>query len=147
LPGQFLSPDNYVQTPDFTQNFNRYGYCVNNPLKYTDLNGEWFGIDDAIVAGLGFVLGYVSHGITTGDWGWDAVKSGGITAGASWLTYNTAGATSSFLVKAGVSKGTAAVLGNAVGGAAGSFAGNVAGQAWFTGSVVWVKLGKPHYMD
>ncbi len=42
LIGQFLSPDNYVQVPDFTQNFNRYSYCLNNPLKYTDPSEEWF---------------------------------------------------------------------------------------------------------
>ena len=35
----FLSPDNYVQNPDLTQNFNRYGYCINNPLKYADPSG------------------------------------------------------------------------------------------------------------
>ena len=39
LLGMFLSPDNYVQNPDLTQNFNRYGYCLNNPLKYTDPSG------------------------------------------------------------------------------------------------------------
>ncbi|MBR6441340.1 MAG: hypothetical protein IKS44_04755, partial [Bacteroidales bacterium] len=36
----FLSVDNYVQCPDFSQNFNRYAYCYNNPLKYTDPSGE-----------------------------------------------------------------------------------------------------------
>ncbi|MBK7480198.1 MAG: hypothetical protein IPI69_11090 [Bacteroidales bacterium] len=41
LTAQFLSPDNYVQLPDFTQNFNRYSYCLNNPLKYSDPDGEW----------------------------------------------------------------------------------------------------------
>jgi len=41
LVGQFLSPDNNVQFPDFTQNLNRYSYCLNNPLKYTDPDGEW----------------------------------------------------------------------------------------------------------
>jgi RHS repeat-associated protein len=40
--GRFLSPDPYVQMPDFTQNFNRYSYCLNNPLMYVDENGEWF---------------------------------------------------------------------------------------------------------
>jgi len=140
--GRFLSPDNYVQMPDATQGFNRYAYCLNNPLKYTDPSGEWFGYDDAIVAALGFVVGYVSYGISTGDWGWDAVASGGITAGASWLTYNTAGATSSWLLKAGASKATAAVFGNAVGGAVGSFAGNVAGQAYFNGSVDLSQAGQ-----
>ena len=41
--GRMLSPDNYMQAPDFSQNFNRYSYCVNNPLKYTDPSGEIFG--------------------------------------------------------------------------------------------------------
>jgi len=40
--GRFLSPDPYVQMPDFTQNFNRYSYCLNNPLKYTDEDGKFF---------------------------------------------------------------------------------------------------------
>lgn len=39
--GRFLSPDNFVQLEDFSQNFNRYSYCLNNPLKYTDPSGEF----------------------------------------------------------------------------------------------------------
>jgi RHS repeat-associated protein len=39
LLAMFLSPDNNLQSPDFTQNFNRYSYCLNNPLKYTDPSG------------------------------------------------------------------------------------------------------------
>ena len=35
----FLSPDNYIQSPDYSQSFNRYAYCMNNPLKYTDPSG------------------------------------------------------------------------------------------------------------
>ena len=35
----FLSVDAYVQSPDNSQNFNRYAYCLNNPLKYTDPSG------------------------------------------------------------------------------------------------------------
>lgn len=37
--GRFLSPDNYVQAPDFTQSYNRYSYCMNNPLSFTDPSG------------------------------------------------------------------------------------------------------------
>ena len=37
---RFLQPDNYIQDPFNTQNFNRYGYCLNNPLVYVDQNGE-----------------------------------------------------------------------------------------------------------
>lgn len=40
--GQFLSPDNYVQAPEYSQNFNRYAYCLNNPMKYTDPSGDFF---------------------------------------------------------------------------------------------------------
>ncbi|MFP4042410.1 MAG: RHS repeat domain-containing protein, partial [Bacteroidales bacterium] len=39
--GRFLSPDPYVQMPDNSQNFNRYAYCLNNPLIYTDPSGEF----------------------------------------------------------------------------------------------------------
>ena len=39
---RFLAPDNYVQDPYNTQNFNRYGYVYNNPLLYTDPSGEVF---------------------------------------------------------------------------------------------------------
>ncbi|MDO8897531.1 MAG: polymorphic toxin type 23 domain-containing protein [Bacteroidales bacterium] len=37
---RMLSPDNFIQAPDFSQSFNRYSYCWNNPLKYTDPSGE-----------------------------------------------------------------------------------------------------------
>ena len=37
-----LSVDNYIQAPEFSQSFNRYAYCMNNPLKYTDPDG---GVD------------------------------------------------------------------------------------------------------
>jgi RHS repeat-associated protein len=62
--GMFLSPDNYVQAPDFSQNFNRYSYCLNNPLKYTDPSGEkwkWWhlGVLDFLTGGM------ISMGATT----------------------------------------------------------------------------------
>ncbi len=43
LLGCFFSPENYIQLPDFTQSYNRYSYCLNNPLKYTDPSGQLFG--------------------------------------------------------------------------------------------------------
>ena len=89
---RFIQPDNYVQDPTNTQNFNRYGYCINNPLKYTDKNGEWFGLDDLVVAAFSFAIGYVSSGLTTGNWGWKSVQSGLISAVTGWIAYNTLGA-------------------------------------------------------
>lgn len=38
--GRFLSPDPGIQIPTSTQNFNRYSYCLNNPLIYRDPTGE-----------------------------------------------------------------------------------------------------------
>ena len=88
---RFLNADENIQDIYNTQNYNKYGYVMNNPLMYSDLNGEWFGLDDLIVAGVSFVIGYVSHGITTGNWGWSAVKSGLQMALMGWISYNTAG--------------------------------------------------------
>ena len=59
--GRFLSPDNYVQMPDNSQSFNRYSYCLNNPLKYTDASGELFGIDDLVAALLGGSLNVLTN--------------------------------------------------------------------------------------
>ena len=46
--GRFISADIVVQNPFNPQCFNRYSYCLNNPLKYIDPSGqnvEIFGID------------------------------------------------------------------------------------------------------
>ena len=56
LLGRFFSPDNYVQFPGLTQSFNRYSYCLNNPLKYTDPSGE-------IAELIGFAAGATASGI------------------------------------------------------------------------------------
>jgi len=90
--GRFLSPDPFIQAPDFTQSFNRYSYCVNNPLVLTDQNGYWWGWDDLVAAGAGFITGYVSYGLTTGNWGWKAVAAGGVGAAVAWVGWNTMGA-------------------------------------------------------
>jgi RHS repeat-associated protein len=39
---RFLSPDPTVQAPGNAQSYNRYSYCMNNPLMYTDPSGYTF---------------------------------------------------------------------------------------------------------
>jgi len=42
--GRFISPDTIIPDPANPQSFNRYSYCLNNPLKYVDPSGhvvEW----------------------------------------------------------------------------------------------------------
>jgi RHS repeat-associated protein len=81
--GRFISPDRIVQTPENPQSLNRYSYCLNNPLIYTDPSGEIFewlvgavmsflgvtateaGIVLIMAAGVGF--GAVSSALTGGD--------------------------------------------------------------------------------
>lgn len=63
--GMFISPDNFVQSPTSSQNFNRYSYCLNNPLIYTDPSGELFWIipniswskEGGLSLGVSFVVG------------------------------------------------------------------------------------------
>jgi hypothetical protein len=40
--GRMLSPDNNIQEGFNTQNYNRYSYVLNNPLKFNDPSGEFF---------------------------------------------------------------------------------------------------------
>ena len=48
--GRFLSADTYIQDPYNTQSYNRYSYVVNNPLKYTDPTGNFFGLILGIIS-------------------------------------------------------------------------------------------------
>ena len=83
--GRFFSPDKYVQMPDFSQNFNRYSYCLNNPLKYTDPSGEIFWLAPIITGALiGAAMSGVAYTVTSfamGNWnGSDFLKSLGLGA-------------------------------------------------------------------
>ena len=65
---RFLQPDNYVQDPFNTQNFNRYGYVLNNPLLYTDPTGEeFFTLTTLAVIGLGTIISSAAAS-------WDTIK-------------------------------------------------------------------------
>lgn len=88
--GRFLSPDPFVQMPDFSQNFNRYSYCLNNPLAYIDEDGElfWFIVGGAAI--IGAVTNVATHwkeikaiGGWKGFWkGTGFFVVGGVAAGA-----------------------------------------------------------------
>jgi len=52
--GRFIQPDTAVPATTAPQTLNRYSYCDNNPLKYVDPTGHFFGIDDII--GIAIVL-------------------------------------------------------------------------------------------
>ena len=71
--GRFLSPDPYVQSPTNPQNFNRYSYCLNNPLKYTDPSGEIYGTLFGLISDFVNNIGRTFEGK---KWDWIQTKNG-----------------------------------------------------------------------
>ncbi len=72
--GRFLSPDRYVQAPTNTQSYNRYSYCMNNPLNATDPTGWISGNTSGGAGETGYSMydprydmyGRLTHNPTTG---------------------------------------------------------------------------------
>jgi len=122
---RFLSPDPYVQTPDFTQSFNRYAYGLNNPLSYTDPNGEFVLTATAVALIIGAAVGlaagmYSGYKIaeSKGATGWKMagyMLGGGLIGGIAGLAGGYVGAA----VGAGIGIGGA--LGGAISGFYGGF--------------------------
>ena len=79
--GRFLSPDNYVQAPDDSQSFNRYSYCLNNPLKYTDPTGEVWWVPVLVGAVVGAYAGASIQSGTAAFWHWKGDAWKGAIAG------------------------------------------------------------------
>jgi RHS repeat-associated protein len=73
------------------QQWSQYVFCGNNPIVHVDGDGRWFGLDDLIVAAVGAVVGYVSYGIATGNWGKKAFVAAAIGAAVGLIVWNTFG--------------------------------------------------------
>lgn len=78
LVGRFLSADNNIQDEYSTQHYNRYSYCLNNPLRYTDPSGwKMKALDESDAA----FDAYFS--LMSGETGWfnSAALGGGASSG------------------------------------------------------------------
>ncbi|CEN36674.1 RHS repeat-associated core domain protein (fragment) [Capnocytophaga cynodegmi] len=143
---RFLQPDNYVQDPSNTQNFNRYGYVLNNPLKYTDPSGEF--IITAIIIG-SIVGAYIGGAQANGTynpfkWNYSSGKTWlGIVGGA--LVGGVSGAAGVYvggLVSSGMT--SIGISGGIFGGAASGAGGGLVGGAVFGGIAGGIFTPKGH---
>jgi RHS repeat-associated protein len=123
LIGMFLSPDNFLQSADFTQSFNRYAYCLNNPLIYTDPDGEWiFTLLCSIIPGAQFLLpvaigadiGWMTGGMKSMEQGksfWYGAWRGGVTGSVGGGLSMIGGAGMSFAANLGLGTAEGALTG------------------------------------
>lgn len=129
----FLSPDNYIQAPDFSQNFNRYAYCLNNPLRYTDPSGESIVLAAVVGAFWGAMINLaVNFNNIKTDMDMINVATLGALGGA-------VGGVAGFGVSSAVAGwlGTTGAIPGFLTSASGSFAGGFAGTSvtsWCTGA-------------
>jgi RHS repeat-associated protein len=127
LTAMFLSPDPYLQAPGNWLNYNRYAYCLNNPMLYTDPDGEFF----LMAVFLGAMINTAVQGFSGNLGGqgsfWKAMGIGALSGAAGYGV----GAWAGGIIKVGGFAGGSVI--GAAGGAAGSFVGG-AGNAWANGA-------------
>lgn len=139
--GRFLSPDNYVQLPANSQSYNRYSYCLNNPLKYNDPSGEFWNL---VIGGIiGGVVNWASHGLKFNAKGLGYFATGAVagavgTGLASGISVAMAGG-SFWAGAAGMANGVSSTgfLAGMASGASSGFAGGFilgAGNSWVDGN-------------
>ncbi|MCC8145680.1 MAG: hypothetical protein LIO93_04405, partial [Bacteroidales bacterium] len=121
--GLFFSPDPFIQAPDNWLNYNRYSYCMNNPLKYADPSGEF--LISAI--GLGIFMNIVTQDISNFKDFLFAAGIGALSGAAGyWGGSTVAGAIFQGGFVGGASIGIAS-------GTVGSFVSG-AGNSWMNGA-------------
>lgn len=130
--GRFLSPDPNIQNPDWSQNYNRFTYVMNNPLRYVDENGEFFWVAVGVAAVVTGAINVATH--------WKEIKSsgGGWKNFAKGVSYFLTGAVAGG-VGAAVGIGTAVGFGSMLTANAAAFANATVG--FYQGAIYGAAYG------
>jgi RHS repeat-associated protein len=59
--GRFLSADTMIPNPFSSQDFNRYSYCINNPIRYNDPTGHYISDAEASARASAERMGYTQR--------------------------------------------------------------------------------------
>ncbi|MBW3518531.1 RHS repeat-associated core domain-containing protein [Flavobacterium sp. NKUCC04_CG] len=123
---RFLSPDNYVQDHTNTQNYNRYGYVLNNPLLYTDPSGESFVAAVVIGVAVAVVVNSLSNLVNEVPF-WYGIGKSAVMGGVS-------GAISFGIGSVAVSAGSNAIIvQSALHGVSGGIMSEIEGGTFISG--------------
>jgi len=141
LMARMLSVDNYVQMPGYTQNYNRYSYVLNNPLKYTDPTGEIVWAPIIMGAVIGTYIGgtLANNNPNPINWDYNSGKTWGYMLGGAIV-----GAGSVYLGGAIASSG--APFANTAGIASSSFVNSIGTSIYTSGQTdVSISIGVASY--
>ncbi|MDY3530002.1 SpvB/TcaC N-terminal domain-containing protein [Riemerella anatipestifer] len=82
---RFLNADENIQDAFNTQNYNKYGYVLNNPLMYNDPSGEFFFFPFLVSWGMSKLLaGFVTAAIIGAGVGLASYSIGVLVTGQKW---------------------------------------------------------------
>ena len=133
IMSSFLSVDNYVSSPDFSQAFNRYAYCLNNPLKYTDPDGEFPWIPMLIGAGISVTTNGIDN-LVNGDGFFKGAGKAALFGGIQGLCSFGIGQVASSISSAGARVAFQTIAHGSLGGVSSTLNGGTFAQGFVSGA-------------
>lgn len=129
---RFLNADDNIQDPANTQNYNKYGYVMNNPLMYNDPSGEFWGILIGAVVGSYFSGVQANNGnLNPIKWDWKSTTTWTSVVGGAFAGGAIGGAIQNINTN-----GTKFFQNSVVGAAGGIFNGIANGQNVFKSALI-----------
>jgi len=129
---RFLNADENIQDPTNTQNYNKYGYVMNNPLMYNDPSGEFWGILIGAVVGSYFSGVQANNGnLNPVKWDWKSTSTWTSVVGGAFAGGAIGGTISNISTN-----GTKFIANSVIGAVGGIFNGVGNGQNIFKSALI-----------